>query len=261
MADRKLQWMIGIHPVASALASARQGINRLVLAREAHNPRVLELEELARAQGIRVERSPRRELDRIAEGERHQDVLAEFTASNHWTESDLPALLDRIEGVPLILVLDGVQDPHNLGACLRTADAAGVHLVILPKDKSAGLTPVARRAAAGAAEMLDIVVITNLARVLRLLKDKGIWLAGTADDAPQDIYQADLTGPLALVMGSEGQGLRRLTAELCDYLVSIPMAGSVSSLNVSVATGVSLFEINRQRRGAKGEVREHASSF
>lgn len=247
MAEKKLQWLIGIHPVSSALASGKQGISRLLLAKEAHNPRVLELEEQARKQGIKVERSSRRELDRISEGERHQDVLAEFAATNTWAESDLPALLDRIEGTPLILVLDGVQDPHNLGACLRTAEAAGVQLVIVPKDKSASLTPVARRAAAGAAEVLDIVVITNLARVLRLLKDSGIWLAGAADEADQEIYQADLKGPLALVMGSEGKGLRRLTAELCDYQLRIPMAGSVSSLNVSVATGVCLFEIIRQR--------------
>ncbi len=248
MADKRLQWLIGIHPVASALESGKHSINRLVLAREAHNPRVTELEELARKQGIKIERNSRRELDRVAEGERHQDVLAEFTASNNWTEADLPRLLEQIEGTPLILVLDGVQDPHNLGACLRTAEAAGVQLVIVPKDKSASLTPVARRAAAGAAEMLDIVVITNLARVLRLLKESGIWLAGAADDATQEIYQVDLKGPLALVMGSEGKGIRRLTAELCDYQVRIPMAGSVSSLNVSVATGVCLFEIIRQRR-------------
>jgi 23S rRNA (guanosine2251-2'-O)-methyltransferase len=250
VADRKLQWLIGIHPVAAALASGKQGVQRLLLAKEAHNPRALELEQLARQLGIKVERSPRRELDRLSEGERHQDVLAEFLAVNNWSEADLPRLLQDIAGTPLILVLDGVQDPHNLGACLRTAEAAGVNLVIIPKDNSAGITPVARRAAAGAAEVLDIVIITNLARVLRLLKEQGIWLAGTSDAATQSVYQADLTGPLALVMGSEGQGLRRLTAELCDYLVSIPMAGSVSSLNVSVATGVCLFEILRQRSEA-----------
>ncbi len=147
----------------------------------------------------------------------------------------------------LVLVLDGVQDPHNLGACLRTAEAAGVGLVILPKDGSAGLTPVARRSAAGAAEVMPLLLATNLARVLRKLKEKGVWLAGTADTAEQDIYQADLSGPLALVMGSEGKGMRRLTSELCDFLVRIPMQGSVSSLNVSVATAVCLFEINRQR--------------
>ena len=146
-----------------------------------------------------------------------------------------------------MLILDGVQDPHNLGACLRTADAAGVGLVILTKDGSAGLSPVARRAAAGAAEVLPILMATNLARVLRRLKENGVWLAGTTDSAEQDIYQADLAGPLGLVVGSEGKGMRRLTAELCDFRLRIPMRGTVNSLNVSVATAVCLYEINRQR--------------
>ncbi len=251
MTDKKAQWLIGIHPIASALASGKHGIQRLLLANEVQNPRALELEARAREQGLKTERVARRELDRLVEGERHQDVAAEFIASNVWLEKDLAQLLRGIEGTALILVLDGVQDPHNLGACLRTAEAAGVQLVILPKDKSASLTPVARRAASGAAEVLDIVMVTNLARVLRQLKDQGIWLAGTADEATQEIYQSDLTGPLALVMGGEGQGLRRLTAELCDYQIRIPMAGSVSSLNVSVATGVCLFEILRQRGGQR----------
>ena len=160
-------------------------------------------------------------------------------------QSDL--LLDAIDGPPLVLVLDGIQDPHNLGACLRSADAAGVGLVILPKDRSAGLTPAARRAAAGAAEMLPIVFVTNLARVLKRLKDRGVWLAGTSNQAEQSLYDADLSGPLALVVGSEGRGMRRLTEELCDYRISIPMQGSVGSLNVSVATAVCLFEIVRRR--------------
>ena len=147
----------------------------------------------------------------------------------------------------MILVLDGVQDPHNLGACLRAADAAGVALVILPKDRSAPLTAVARRAASGAAEVLPILLVTNLARVLGQLKERGVWLAGTTDQADSDLYGTDLTGPLALVVGSEGQGMRRLTAELCDYRVRVPMAGTVSSLNVSVAAAVCLFEILRQR--------------
>jgi 23S rRNA (guanosine2251-2'-O)-methyltransferase len=145
-------------------------------------------------------------------------------------------------------VLDGIQDPHNLGACLRTAEAAGVNLVVICKDRSAGITPVVRRAASGAAETLNIIQATNLARVLRALKKHGIWLTGTSDEASDSLYATDLTGPLALVMGNEGTGLRRLTMELCDYLVSIPMAGQVESLNVSVATGVCLYEISRQRQ-------------
>jgi 23S rRNA (guanosine2251-2'-O)-methyltransferase len=180
--------------------------------------------------------------------QRHQGVIAGFKGSNLATEGSLDAILDAIEGVPLILVLDGVQDPHNLGACLRTADAAGVHLVITCKDRSADITPVVRRAASGAAETLPVIRATNLARVMRHLKKRGIWLAGTSDKATESFYSTDLTGPLALVMGSEGSGLRRLTGEICDYLVSIPMAGQVESLNVSVATGICLYEINRQRR-------------
>ena len=187
------------------------------------------------------------DLDRLSGQQRHQGVIAGFTGSNLATESQLDAILDSISDTPLILVLDGIQDPHNLGACLRTADAAGVHMVVICKDRSSGITPVVRRAASGAAETLAVIQATNLARVLRKLKNRGIWLAGTSDDASDSLYTADLTGPLALVMGSEGSGLRRLTGELCDYLVSIPMAGQVESLNVSVATGVCLYEINRQR--------------
>ena len=186
-------------------------------------------------------------LDRRSDDQRHQDILAEFQADNLFTEKDLPALLDSIGEPALILVLDGVQDPHNLGACLRTAEAAGAGLVVLPKDKSAGLTPAARRAASGAAETLPILFATNLARTLKALKESGIWLAGTTDQAEQSLFEADLGGPLALVMGSEGKGMRRLTAELCDFHVRIPMQGTVASLNVSVATAVCLYEIVRQR--------------
>ena len=160
------QLLIGIHPVAAALKSAPAQLSRLIIAVEAGNPRVKELEQQARNLGVRIEHQVRAALDRRSAGERHQDVLAEFTPHRLWVERDLDGLLAAIEGPPLILVLDGVQDPHNLGACLRTAEAAGMHLVILPKDRSAGLTPVTRRAACGAAEVLDIVSVTNLARVL-----------------------------------------------------------------------------------------------
>ncbi len=186
-------------------------------------------------------------LERRSEGQRHQDIVAEFVAENLFSEKDLDRVLDAIDGPVLLLVLDNVQDPHNLGACLRVAEAAGVHAVILPRDRSAGLTPVARRAASGAAEVLPILVVTNLARILRDLKAKGVWLLGTSDQAEQSLYGAGLTGSMALVMGGEEKGMRRLTSELCDFLVRIPMLGSVSSLNVSVATGVCLFEMVRQR--------------
>ena len=235
--------LIGIHSVDSALTRAPRGLRRIVVAGECRNPRVRELETRAREQGITVDSESRAMLDRRSDGQRHQDIIAEFEAFNIHQERDLPGLLAGLAGEPLILVLDGVQDPHNLGACLRTAEAAGVGLVILPKDRSAGLTPVARRAASGAAETLPILLVTNLARVLKRLKEEGVWLAGTTDQAEQDLYAADLSGPLALVMGSEGGGMRRLTSELCDFRLRIPMQGAVNSLNVSVAAAVCLFEI------------------
>ena len=239
--------LIGIHSVDSALTRAQQQLRLITIAQECRNPRVRELGERARKEGIRVVTEARSVLDRRSDDQRHQDIIAEFEADNIATEKDLDSLLESIEGTPLVLVLDGVQDPHNLGACLRTAEATGVNLVILSKDRSAGLTPAARRAASGAAEVLPILFATNLARVLRRLKESGIWLAGTTGSAAQGLYESDLSGPIGLVMGSEGKGLRRLTAELCDYQLQIPMQGSVSSLNVSVAAAVCLFEVVRQR--------------
>jgi len=242
------QLLVGIHAVSSALKSAPGDVKWLRLHADSKNKRLKEIESRAHGSGIQVIRTSIPELDKLSGQQRHQGVIAGFEGSNLATEGNLDSILDSIDATPLILVLDGVQDPHNLGACLRTADAAGVQLVIICKDRSAGITPVVRRAASGAAETLTIVQATNLARVLRQLKQRGIWLAGTSDGATESLYATDLTGPLALVMGSEGSGLRRLTGELCDYLVSIPMAGQVESLNVSVATGICLYEINRQRQ-------------
>ena len=242
--------LAGVHAVASALGNAPTRVRRVLVADGARNPRVKELAQQARESGVSVDTLPRERLDKIAEGVRHQDVLAEFDGTNLYTERDLDGLLDILPQPPLVLVLDEVQDPHNLGACLRTAEGAGVGLVVITRDRSASLTPVARRAASGAAEVLPILEATNLARVLRRLKERGIWLYGTDDEAPVSLWQADLDGPLGLVMGAEGSGLRRLTRELCDHLVRIPMAGCVESLNVSVATGVALYEIQRRRSGA-----------
>jgi len=242
------QLLIGIHAVSSALKAAAGEVEWLRIAADSKNRRLLEIESRAHGSGVKVIRCALTELDELSAQQRHQGVIAGFRGSNVAAESRLEAILDSIDNTALILVLDGVQDPHNLGACLRTAEAAGVHLVIICKDHSAGITPVVRRAASGAAETIQIIQATNLARVLRTLKKRGIWLAGTSDEATDSLYATDLTGPLALVMGSEGSGLRRLTGELCDYLVSIPMAGQVESLNVSVATGVCLYEINRQRQ-------------
>jgi 23S rRNA (guanosine2251-2'-O)-methyltransferase len=253
MKDPDEQLLIGIHAVTSALKTAAGDVEWLRVLAESHNKRLFEIESLAQDAGTRVIKCPLSELDKLSGQQRHQGVIAGFKGSNVAPESRLEPILDSIDGTPLILVLDGIQDPHNLGACLRTADAAGVQLVVICKDRSAGITPVVRRAASGAAETLQIIQATNLARVLRTLKKRGIWLAGTSDEATDSLYATDLTGPLALVVGSEGSGLRRLTAEICDYLVRIPMAGQVESLNVSVATGVCLYEINRQRNTNQGK--------
>jgi 23S rRNA (guanosine2251-2'-O)-methyltransferase len=240
--------LVGFHAVTSALKTAPADVKWLRIDEKSHNKRLREIESRASGAGIRVIRTSSSELDRLSGQQRHQGVVAGFSGGNIVPEAQLGAVLEAIDGVPLVLVLDGVQDPHNLGACLRTAEAAGVHLVVICKDRSAGITPVVRRAASGAAETLPIVQATNLARVLRELKQRGVWLAGTSDAATEGLYATDLTGPLALVMGSEGKGIRRLTGDLCDYLVNIPMTGKVESLNVSVATGVCLYEINRQRQ-------------
>lgn len=177
----------------------------------------------------------------------HQGVVARCTPGETYDEAYLFSLLANLSVPPFLLVLDGVTDPHNLGACMRSAEAAGVHAVIAPKDKSAGLTPVARKVACGAAEVLPFIPVTNLARTLKKLQEQGVWLFGAAGEASQSVYQSRLTGPIAILMGAEGDGLRRLTQDTCDQLMHIPMAGSVSSLNVSVATGVCLFEAVRQR--------------
>ena len=247
MVGNSANLLIGIHSVASALSNMPGQVRVIRIAQESHNPRVRKLASLAGELGISVVMEPRALLERRSEGQRHQDIIAEFAAENLLTEKDLDRVLDSIDGPPLLLVLDGVQDPHNLGACLRTAEAAGVHAAILPRDQSAGLTPVVRRAASGAAEVLPILIVTNLASILRQIKEKGVWLLGTSDQAKQSLYEVGMSGPMALVMGNEEKGMRRLTSELCDFLVRIPMHGSVSSLNISVATGVCLFEMIRQR--------------
>ena len=173
--------------------------------------------------------------------------MAAVSESREWSEDDLLAMLSGSDKPPFLLILDGVTDPHNLGACLRTADAVGVQAVVVPKDKSASLSPTVRKVACGAAETVPLVRVTNLARFMRTIRDDGVWLIGTAGEADNTLYQADFTGPVALVMGAEGKGMRRLTREHCDLLINIPMLGHVDSLNVSVATGVCLYEALRQR--------------
>ena len=243
----------GIHSVRVMLTRTPQRVRRVLLAPGRDAGRLGEIRELAQRAGVQVESANDALLDKLAEGGRHQGVVAELLAKAGDPETQLEEALESADGAPLLLVLDGVQDPHNLGACLRSADAAGVAAVIAPRDRAAGLTPVVRKVAAGAAESVPFVSVVNLARTLRDLKDRGIWLIGTADDATKTLFDVDLTGPTAIVLGSEGEGMRRLTREACDELVVIPMAGAVESLNVSVATGVALFEAVRQRRAKARE--------
>jgi 23S rRNA (guanosine2251-2'-O)-methyltransferase len=246
----------GIHAVDGLLRSNPQTVRRLLAQSDRADKRMTALLELARNQGVTVVREPRATLDALVTG-RHQGVVAELVpagagdnqAALQWREEDLLRAVATSAGPVLVLVLDGVTDPHNLGACLRSADAAGVTAVVVPRDKSADLNATVRKVACGAAEAVPFVRVTNLARTLGALKEQGVWLFGTAGEADQSLYDVDLTGNVALVMGGEGDGLRRLTREQCDHLVYLPMAGSVASLNVSVATGVCLFEAIRQRLG------------
>lgn len=242
-----LEKIYGLHAVEALLRHHPKRVKQVWLAEGRDDPRVQTLIQLADQARVRVGQCERRELDAWVEGV-HQGVVADVSPSQVWGEAMLEELLDRTERAPLLLVLDGVTDPHNLGACLRTADAAGALAVIIPKDKSASLNATVRKVACGAAEVIPLVAVTNLARTLEKLQQRGLWIVGTAGEAEQEIYDQDLRGPLVLVMGAEGKGMRRLTREHCDFLVRLPMAGSVSSLNVSVATGVCLFEALRQRR-------------
>ena len=242
-----LEKIYGLHAVEALLRHHPKRVKQVWLAEGRGDPRVQTLIQLAEQSRIRIGQCERRELDAWVEGV-HQGVVADVSPSQVWGDAMLEELLDRTEGAPLLLVLDGVTDPHNLGACLRTADAAGALAVIIPKDKSATLNATVRKVACGAAEVIPLVAVTNLARTLEKLQQRGLWVVGTAGEAEQEIYDQDLRGPIVLVMGAEGKGMRRLTREHCDFLVRLPMAGSVSSLNVSVATGVCLFEALRQRR-------------
>ncbi|MDH4133263.1 MAG: 23S rRNA (guanosine(2251)-2'-O)-methyltransferase RlmB [Gammaproteobacteria bacterium] len=238
----------GWHAVLALLKTAPERVLSISLDRARKGPRRAELLQAARQAGVAVEETDNDNLDRMSGHTHHQGVVARCRPAEEYGEADLPGFLENLDGTPFLLVLDGVQDPHNLGACLRSADAAGVQAVILPRDNSAPLTPVVSKVASGAAETVPVIRVTNLARTLDVLKEAGVWLVGAAGETDKDIYTIDLTGPLALVMGAEGTGLRRLTREKCDHLAHIPMAGTVESLNVSVATGICLFEAVRQRR-------------
>ena len=238
----------GIHAVASLLEHSPGSVVTLYALAGRKDKRLQSIIDKARSAGIPVQECSRAELDARCP-QVHQGIVALSTAtSREYHEQDLDRLLDGLDGPPFLLILDGVTDPHNLGACLRSAEAAGVDAVIVPKDKSVQLTPTVRKVACGAAEIVPFVSVTNLARTLDSLKQRGIWVFGAAGEAALSVYDADFTGPIAIILGSEGKGLRRLTREHCDALIAIPMAGEVSSLNVSVSTGICLFEAVRQRR-------------
>jgi len=246
VAEHKRDLVYGLHAVRAVIDRAPERLLELWMAEPRNDARARDLKERAEAAGLKVQRVGNESLAKLAGDVAHQGVVATVRPLKPWDEEALIASLSTLAD-PLLLVLDGVTDPHNLGACLRTADAAGVSAVILPKDRSASIDAVARKVAAGAAEFVPTVSVTNLARALIRLKENGVWVVGLDGEADQTLYAADLNRPLALVLGAEGLGLRRLTRDSCDFLVRIPMAGQVESLNVSVAAGIALFEAGRQR--------------
>ena len=240
----------GLHAVEAVLAQTPERVLGAMVQRDRGDARLEAVRADCERHGIALRGVAKAELDRAAGGARHQGIILQCRPAEAWNEASLKDLVQAGGRDLLLLVLDGVTDPHNLGACLRSADAAGVHAVVAPRDRAASLNPVARKVASGAAETVPFVQVTNLARTLRWLQDQGVWIIGAAGEGAESLWDVKLDGPVALVMGAEGDGMRRLTREHCDQLVRIPMAGTVESLNVSVATGVCLFEVVRQRAGA-----------
>lgn len=238
------QFIYGMHAVKKKLQYSEDECEELNFL-HTKNQRLQQIVSLARQKNIPTVTQARDQLNKLCGSEKHQGCVLKVKP-DHASAVSLEEIIQQVTANSLILVLDGVQDPHNLGACLRTADAADVLAVVVPKDRAASLTPVVSKVAAGAAESVPLITVTNLSRSLRQLKDKGVWVMGTSGDAENTLYEQDYSGPLALVMGAEGEGIRRLTAEQCDFLVKLPMKGQVESLNVSVATGICLYEINRR---------------
>lgn len=238
----------GLHAVRALISRNPGRVARLWVLAGRDDRKARELIALAERNRIEVGEATAARLDELTRGAVHQGALAEVRASLDLAEVDLTSLVQSIEGVPLLLVLDGVQDPHNLGACLRSADAFGAHAVVIPRDRAAPVTPVVRKVAAGAAESIPVVSVVNLARCLEQLKELGVWVVGADAEAQVTAEAAALDGPLAVVMGSEGEGMRRLTRNTCDLLVKLPLSGTVESLNVAVAAGILLYEVGRQRR-------------
>ena len=249
MSDTRI--LFGFHAVLSRLRQHGASIQEILIDRDRVDARMKDLLQLAESANVRVMQVERARLDGMAGGQaRHQGVIAKAVDTPIPYKDIHDVLESGLAEPPFFLVLDGVEDPHNLGACLRVADAMGVHAVIAPKDRAAGLNATVRKVACGAAETVPFIAVTNLARTLRELQEAGVFVVGAAAEAPSDLLNTSLTGPLALVLGAEGSGLRRLTEETCDALVSIPMFGSVESLNVSVASGICLYEARRQRSKA-----------
>lgn len=241
----------GLNTVLSVLNNAPERVLQLSLDTGRSDARMNEIKQVASSLGLAVQNVNPQQLQKQLGEVNHQGVMALVKPAVALKESELFNQLETIDGPPLLLCLDGVQDPHNLGACLRSADAAGVHAVIAPRDRACGLTATVSKVASGAAETMPFYAVTNLSRCLRDLQQQGIWCTGMAGEAETDYFSMDLRGPLAIVLGAEGSGLRRLTRETCDELARLPMLGSVSSLNVSVTTGIALFEAVRQRQAAK----------
>jgi 23S rRNA (guanosine2251-2'-O)-methyltransferase len=244
-----LTTVYGVHAVRALLERHAERVVALRIAETRDDPRVRRIQELARQYGLDVQRTDARALKQTLGDVSHQGVVADVRPLAPWNEDELLDALTQA-AAPLLLVLDGVQDPHNLGACLRTADVCGVLAVIVPKDRAAQLNATVRKVAAGAAETTPVVAVTNLVRTLKLLKEAGVWIVGADAEADKLVHEADLRGPLALVLGAEGAGLRHLTRQTCDYIVRLPQLGAVESLNVSVAAGMLLYEAVRQRSAA-----------
>ncbi|HYH41215.1 MAG TPA: 23S rRNA (guanosine(2251)-2'-O)-methyltransferase RlmB [Burkholderiales bacterium] len=236
----------GFHSVTSRLRQSPDSVKELYVDQARDDRRVQELLAVAEGRGARIMRVDEKRLDGLTHQARHQGVAARVEIARLPTH--IEDVLDTLQEPPLLLILDGITDPHNLGACLRVADAMGVHAVIAPKDRAVGVTAVVSKVASGAAETVPFIAVTNLARAMRELKERGVWIAGADERSEGDLFAAKLTGPLAWAFGAEGEGMRRLTRENCDTLVRIPMLGSVESLNVSVSAGICLAETRRQRR-------------
>jgi len=244
------RYLIGFHAVAARLRRRAEGVQAIYITAARQDRRAREIVELAQSLGIDVHAVDDARLAQLADGEVHQGVVAQV--QGELLRQTIDEILDMLTTPPLLLLLDGVTDPHNLGACLRSADAFGVDAVIIPKDRAVGVNATVAKVASGAVETVPVITVTNLARTMRELKERGVWLVGGDAEGSQSLFDADLSGPIAWVLGGEGSGLRRLTRELCDRSISIPLMGSVASLNVSVAAGICLYATRQQRSRGSG---------